>query len=163
MIEFWVSVGVGILSALIPVANAEAYVVGNEVAGLGDMVPVAVGIGVGQTFGKVALFLSVRWGRQTPFVKKRRADPRPPRTRFGVWLRRTLDFLVHLIEHRWWGVPILFLAASVGIPPLYPVAFLAGATRINVWLFTVVVLVGRQLRFLALALGVSGVIPMLPV
>lgn len=163
MIEFWVSVGVGILSALIPVANAEAYVIGNEVTGIGGMLPVAVGIGIGQTLGKVALFLSIRWGRQTPFVKKRRADPRPPRTRFRAWLRRTMDFLVRLIEDRRWGVPILFLAASIGIPPLYPVAFLAGATKINVWLFTLVVLVGRELRFVALALGVAGVIPMLAV
>lgn len=161
MIEFWVSVGMGIVSAVIPVANAEAYVVGNEVVGLGALVPVALGVGLGQTVGKVALFLSVRWGRQTPFIRKRRAARRPPRTRFGAWWRRTMDLLVHLIEHRRWGLLTLFLAATVGIPPLYPVAFLAGATRINLWVFTMVVLLGRELRFLALALGAAGVLPLL--
>ena len=55
-----------------------------------------------------------------------------------------------------WGLPIVLLAAVVGIPPLYAVALLAGATKMSAVWFALVVLVGRVTRFVLLALGVGG-------
>jgi membrane protein YqaA with SNARE-associated domain len=45
---------------------------------------------------------------------------------------------------------ILFASASLGFPPLYVIAVLAGQLRVNIWLFVSTCLVGRFLRFLAL-------------
>jgi membrane protein YqaA with SNARE-associated domain len=47
------------------------------------------------------------------------------------------------------------VAAVVGIPPLYAVALLAGATKMRIGLFGLVVLVGRIGRFVLFALGVQ--------
>ena len=55
------AVGFGIGSAVIPVMNAEAYVLGVGVSGALDPVVAAIGVSVGQTIGKVAMFLAVRY------------------------------------------------------------------------------------------------------
>ena len=47
------------------------------------------------------------------------------------------------------------LAAVVGVPPLYAVALLAGATTMRLPWFAAVVLLGRSLRFVLVALGVG--------
>lgn len=151
------SVGFGVLSAIVPVANAEAYVIGSQVSAVAGAVPVAVGVGLGQTVGKLVLFLSVRQGRQLPFVRHRRAAARrqqvgPARARFRAGAARLLE----LVGRKRWGLPIVLLAAVVGLPPLYGVALLAGATTMRTGWFTLVVLLGRTARFVLLALGVGG-------
>jgi len=70
------SVGFGVISAIVPVANAEAYVIGSQVSALAGPVPIAVGVGVGQMFGKLILFLSVRQGKELPFIRRRREEAR---------------------------------------------------------------------------------------
>lgn len=151
------SVGFGVLSAIVPVANAEAYVIGSQVSAVAGAVPVAVGVGLGQTVGKLVLFLGVRQGRQLPFVRHRRAAARrqqvgPARARFRAGAARLLE----LVGRKRWGLPIVLLAAVVGLPPLYAVALLAGATKMRTGWFTLLVLVGRTARFVLLALGVGG-------
>ncbi|HEY0695788.1 MAG TPA: hypothetical protein VGD71_42965, partial [Kribbella sp.] len=47
------AVGFGIGSAVVPVLNAEAYILGVGVSGALDPVVAAVGVSVGQTIGKV--------------------------------------------------------------------------------------------------------------
>jgi hypothetical protein len=54
VIEFFVSVGYGVLSSLIPIFNSEIYIVASQVGGFTDEVTTAVGCAVGQTIGKVA-------------------------------------------------------------------------------------------------------------
>ncbi len=153
------SVGFGVLSAIVPLANAEAYVIGSQVSAVAGVVPVALGVGVGQTIGKLVLFLSVRQGRELPFVRHRRAEARrqstehgPARMRFRAGVAR----LLALVGRKRWGLPIVLLAAVVGLPPLYAVALLAGATTMRTGWFTLMVLVGRITRFVLLALGVGG-------
>lgn len=151
------SVGFGVLSAIVPVASAEAYVIGSQVAAVAGAVPVAVGVGLGQTVGKLVLFLSVRQGRELRFFRHRRAEARrqsvsPARARFRAGAARLLE----LVARKRWGLPIVLLAAVVGLPPLYAVALLAGATTMRTGWFTVMVLVGRIARFVLLALGVGG-------
>ena len=54
------SIGFGVVSAIVPVANAEAYIVASQMTALAGAIPIAVGVAVGQTIGKLVLFLGVR-------------------------------------------------------------------------------------------------------
>jgi membrane protein YqaA with SNARE-associated domain len=114
-------------------------------------------VGIGQMVGKLLLFLGVRRGREFA-VFRRRGHNRPARTigptraRVRVLLARLLD----LVGQKRWGLPIVLLAAVVGVPPLYAVALLAGATRMPVLGFALTVLVGRVTRFVLVATGSGG-------
>jgi membrane protein YqaA with SNARE-associated domain len=151
------SIGFGAVSAVMPVANAEAYVIASQMSSVAGVLPIAAGVGVGQTIGKLLLFLSVRRGRQFRFVRHQREKIRvatvgPVRQQF----QSVIGTLLRLVGTARWGLPIVFLAAVVGFPPLYAVALLAGATRMSIVRFGVVVLVGRITRFVLVALGVTG-------
>jgi membrane protein YqaA with SNARE-associated domain len=151
------SVGFGTLSAVLPVANAEAYVAASQFSHAAGPVAVVVGIAVGQTIGKILLFYGVRRGKEFKGVRHRRAVLRmrpvgPARARF----RASVRSLLTLVGRKRWGLPITFVAAVVGLPPLYAVALLAGATRMRLHHFGAVVLVGRLLRFVLVAYGVEG-------
>ena len=92
-----------------------------------------------------------------PFIRHRRAEARREavgraRARFRAVVARLLE----LVGQKRWGLPIVLLAAVVGLPPLYAVALLAGATTMRAIWFALVVLVGRITRFVLLALGVGG-------
>ena len=151
------TVGFGVLSAIVPLANAEAYVFTSQVSHSIDPVPVALGIAVGQTVGKVLLFYGVRRGKNLPGIRHQRAALRrrpvgPARAR----LRAVLQTLLDLVGKKRSGLPITFVAAFLGVPPLYAVALLAGATRMRIGWFAIVVLAGRVLRFGLVAYGVGG-------
>ena len=150
------SVAFGVVSAIVPVVNAEVYVLVSQVSAVAGVVPVAVGVGIGQTIGKCLLFLGVRRGRQFRFVREHRATARTePRGRVRQAWHDTLQFLLRLVGTKRWGLPITFLAAVVGVPPLYAVALLAGATTMKLRYFAPIVLVGRITRFLLVAYGVA--------
>lgn len=150
------SVAFGVVSAIVPVVNAEVYVLVSQVSAVAGVVPVAVGVGIGQTIGKCLLFLGVRRGRQFRFVREHRATARTePRGRVRQAWHDTLQFLLRLVGTKRWGLPITFLAAVVGVPPLYAVALLAGATTMRLRYFAPIVLVGRTIRFLLVAYGVA--------
>lgn len=149
------SIGYGVLSALVPVANAEAYVIASQVSQLAGAVPVAVGLAVGQSVGKLILFMAVRQGQELWFVRHRSAVVRP----VGRWrsrLRAAVATLLGLLGQDRWGLPVVLLAAVVGLPPLYAVALLAGATRMRAVPFVLTVLVGRTVRFVLVATGTHG-------
>lgn len=159
LVALTTSVAYGVGSAVVPVLNAEAYVVASQVASVAGALPVAVGVAVGQTIGKLLLFLGVRRGREFRVTRHRAAptDPRPKspaRQGFDRFVRSLLD----LVGRKRWGLPVTFLAAVVGLPPLYAVALLAGATRMRAVWFAAVVLAGRVLRFVAVALGVHALV-----
>jgi membrane protein YqaA with SNARE-associated domain len=152
-----VSAGYGLLSAVVPIANAEAYVVAAQAAGRSHGLLVAIAVAVGQTIGKAGLFLGVRHGRRSRFFNRRRADApvRPPRPPRMPRLQRMIDRLLALVGSRW-GVPITLLGSVVGVPPIYPLAMVAGATTMRLPLFCAAVLVGRCIRFGLLAFGVDA-------
>ncbi len=150
------SVAFGVVSAIVPVANAEVYVLASQMTAVAGAVPVAVGVGIGQTLGKCLLFLGVRRGRQFRFVREHRAAARAERVgRFRQGLRDVIAVLLRLVGTPRWGLPITFGAAVLGFPPLYAVALLAGATTMRLAWFAAVVLVGRVTRFLLVAYGVT--------
>ena len=156
------SVGFGVVSAVVPVVNAEVYVITSQVSAVAGLIPVAIGIGVGQTVGKVLLFQAVRQGRESRFARHRRERTRrrpkgPARQQFDEFIA----VLLGLVGTKRWGLPITLLAAVVGIPPLYAVALLAGATAMRTGWFALVVLVGRITRFVLVALGATGFLAVL--
>lgn len=155
------SVGYGVVSAVIPVVNAEAYVIASQISTAAGPVSVAIGIGIGQTIGKALLFLGVRRGKDFPFVRHRIIRTGRPVGRVRARGRASIAWLLGLVGQKRWGLPIVFIAAVVGIPPLLAVALLAGATRMKLGYFIPVVLVGRVGRFVIVALGIHQIHPWL--
>jgi len=156
--ELALAVGFGIGSAVIPVMNAEAYVLGVGVSGALDPVVAAVGVSVGQTIGKIAMFLAVRY--RPGYAAKKDKEPKPVnldtrRGRLIQWNRGVSKRLLDALSDRRWGIPVTLLSSAVGVPPLYGVALIAGASRMGVITFSLSVLAGRLARFITLALGVS--------
>ncbi|NEA35902.1 hypothetical protein [Streptomyces sp. SID13031] len=152
------AIGFGIGSAVIPVLNAEVYVIGVGASGKLDPVVAGIGVSVGQTIGKVAMFLAVRY--RPGYAAKKGKAPKPVdlgtrRGRFVQWNRDVSKRLLDALSDRRWGIPVTLLSSSVGIPPLYGVALIAGASRMGVVTFSLSVLAGRAARFIALALGVG--------
>lgn len=152
------AVGFGIGSAVIPVLNAEAYIAGVGVSGLLDPVVAAVGVSVGQTLGKVAMFVAVR--HRPGYAARKDKEPRAVdlstrRGRLVQWNRDVSKRLLDALSTPRWGIPVTLLSALVGIPPLYGVALIAGASRMRLITFSLSVLAGRSARFVALAIGVS--------
>jgi membrane protein YqaA with SNARE-associated domain len=152
------AVGFGIGSAVIPVLNAEVYVLGVGASGALDPVVAAIGVSVGQTIGKVAMFLAVRY--RPGYAAEKGKEPKPVdldtrRGRLIQWNRDISKRLLDALSDRRWGIPVTLLSSSIGIPPLYGVALIAGASRMGLVSFTLSVLAGRAARFITLALGVS--------
>jgi membrane protein YqaA with SNARE-associated domain len=54
---------------------------------------------------------------------------------------------------------VMFVAASVGIPPLLVMAAVAGMLKMPMWVFLPTVFVGRSIRFGLLFLGVDAFLP----
>ncbi|MET9314173.1 hypothetical protein ABZX12_20385 [Kribbella sp. NPDC003505] len=152
------AVGFGIGSAVVPFLNAEAYVLGVGVTHALNPVVAAVGVAVGQTIGKVAMFLAVRY--RPGYAARRTKEPKAVDldTRWGRFVQRNRDLSKRLLDamsDSRWGMPVTLLSAFVGIPPLYGVALIGGASRMRTAVFTLAVLLGRGARFVLLALGVG--------
>jgi len=157
LIALLTSIGFGTVSAVVPVVNAEAYVIASQLSAVIGPIPIAIGVAIGQTVGKLLLFFGVRQGKELPFIKHRREVRQqrpvgPARARFRAAMAKLLD----LVGQERWGLPIVLVAAIVGIPPLYAVALLAGATTMSPVWFGLTVLVGRLCRFLLVATGFYG-------
>jgi membrane protein YqaA with SNARE-associated domain len=145
------------VSAVVPVVNAEAYVIASQMSAVIGPIPIAIGVAIGQTVGKLVLFFGVREGKELPFIKHRREVGQqrqvgPARARFRAAMAKLLD----LVGQERWGLPIVLVAAIVGFPPLYAVALLAGATTMRPIWFGLTVFVGRLCRFLLVASGFHG-------
>lgn len=156
--ELVLAIGFGVGSAVVPVMNAEAYVLGVGVSGALDPVVAAVGVSVGQTLGKLAMFLAVRY--RPGYATKKDKEPKAVnldtrRGRLIQWNRDVSERLLDALSDRRWGIPVTVLSAVIGIPPLYGVALIAGASRMGLLTFSLSVLAGRGARFVTLALGVS--------
>lgn len=153
------AVGFGIGSAVVPFMNAEAYVLGVGVTNALNPIVAASGIAVGQTIGKVAMFLAVRY--RPGYAARKTKEPKPVDldTRWGRFVQRNRDLSKRLLDamsDSRWGIPVTLLSAFVGVPPLYGVALIGGASRMKTVVFALSVLVGRGGRFILLALGISA-------
>jgi membrane protein YqaA with SNARE-associated domain len=150
------TVGVGLVSALVPVVNAELYLLAivataaSPAAGVGAV----VGLAVGQVAGKVCLFLAARRGRAAGERWRGRHAPSPPRLEPAAWRRRLSHWALRGLGLLDRGLPaagVLFTSAAVGMPPLAVTTVAAGARRTPASLFVVCALSGRLVRFGILA------------
>ncbi len=130
-------------SALLPFVNIEAYLaaVGAAIRDVGVW-EVAAAAAIGQTAGKVGLYYAADWAMRLPWIRKKMASPK--------WARSYERWQTWIDEHPGGTGGLLFASASVGFPPLYVMAVLAGQLRVNIWLFVSTCLVGRYIRFLVL-------------
>lgn len=161
--DMWVwqlvlAVGFGIGSAVVPFMNAEAYVLALGATNTLNPVTAAIGVTIGQTIGKVAMFLAVRY--RPGYAAHKHKEPKALNldTRWGRLRQRNRDLSKRLLDamsDSRWGFPVTLLSAFVGVPPLYGVALIGGASRMRTVVFAVSVLIGRGARFILLALGVS--------
>jgi membrane protein YqaA with SNARE-associated domain len=136
--------------------NAEAYVIASQMSAVIGPIPIAIGIAIGQTIGKLLLFFGVREGKELPFVRHRRSSETALHRAGPARLRAVIAKLLDLVGQKRWGLPIVLIAAVIGFPPLYAVALLAGATTMRPLWFGLTVFVGRLCRFVLVASGFHG-------
>lgn len=147
MILLLSSFGVSVASALIPLINIELYLATVSATGAGAAVGVALVAAAGQTVGKIVWYEVVRRSIESPWAQKKLSGPRV-RASYDKWMGR-------LQGRPWYGGAVMFLAASVGIPPLLVMAAVAGALRMPMVVFLPTVFVGRALRFWLVITGVD--------
>ena len=154
-IEVFSSIGYGILSSIVPIFHTEAFIVAAVGAKVLSPLELSIGLAVGHTIGKQMMFLAVRHGKKLPWMERQSAKEVEASSWRGRW-RRWSNRTTHLVENPRWGYPILFVSAAAGLPPVYGTALVAGATRMSLWGFSAVMLVGFFIRCLVLAYATVG-------
>ncbi len=138
----------GVLSALFPLINMEAYIAGVA-AIIGDINIwlLAFVAGVGQAVGKIPWYEVSRSSMEWPYIRRKLENP--------DW-RRRYDRVKNLTDERQWvGLALLFASSLVAIPPLAITAVLAGQLQFSRVLFYITIIVGRTLQFAALLGGIA--------
>lgn len=145
------SSGTGLLSALVPLVNAEVYAVavGTTASPLVALLS-AVALAAGQTGGKWAWYTSGKKG-----VEMRKRSLRKKRADDGQERAGRLAVLAERLHDRRSSAGIVLLSGSVGLPPLALVAVAAGATRMRLRDFLLCCFAGRTLRFGAVLLPLA--------
>jgi membrane protein YqaA with SNARE-associated domain len=139
MSMWWSTFGLCILSALIPIVNAELILLGAvTLAPRGWAIPLAVAATLGQMIGKVVIY----------HVGK--GAVRLPGRRIQATLRRAE---ARLNAHQGTENGVYFLSALLGIPPYYLIAITSGMMHYPLPRFILLGFVGRFIRFSALALA----------
>jgi len=145
---FWLTFAFGVVSAVIPIFNMEAYisVVYANTQQYPALALAFVG-SVGQNLGKLVWYYLSVGALDIPWLQRRMDTP-----------RRQASF------ERWrsyvQGRPVLsglltFVSAAIGFPPFFAMAMVAGTLRMNVVVFFISGLAGRTLFFWAWLLGVG--------
>ncbi|WP_310964203.1 VTT domain-containing protein [Nocardioides terrisoli] len=138
----------GTLSAVIPVFNMEAYIVlaYARSSGHSELALAAIG-SLGQNIGKLVWYYAARGALDIPWLQQKLAEPKRQKSyekwRQQVEGRPALSFV------------LTFVSATVGFPPFFAIAMIAGTLRMNVVVFFVAGLVGRTLFFWAILAGVG--------
>ena len=71
--------GFGLAGSVLPLANAEAFIVASVATGVLGPVPVGVLLGAGQGVGKMLVFQGIRQGRRQLVRRRPRREPAPIR------------------------------------------------------------------------------------
>ncbi len=150
--------GFGIASALLPVVlNAELYIIGlGALVGPRRLVLAVLCLVAGTVLGKAIVFELIRRG-STKWSFSRSAQRRVPTHRVTRALRHGGDRLLVLLSHPYLGSATVLVSSLVSVPPLALVTVLAAASRQPLWLFLLMVGIGRTVQFVALAFVVHSV------
>jgi membrane protein YqaA with SNARE-associated domain len=154
------TVAMGALSAFVPLTPIEPYLVGLVAATGYPPLPLAVAAAAGQSAGKVAIFLTARGTLRSAWLRRwrdwyaGRCPARVPRLRpVRVAMRR----LTALMDRPALTAPMVFVSAVSSLPPLLATSVYAARTRVPAPLFGLACLLGRAVRFTALAVAGSAV------
>jgi membrane protein YqaA with SNARE-associated domain len=142
------TLGFGVVSAVIPIFNMEAYIAvvyANTQAH--SALLIAVIGSLGQNIGKLVWYYLSMGALDIPWLKRRMDTPKRQAS-FERWRA-----YVH-------GRPVMsglltFVSAAVGFPPFFAMAMVAGTLRMNVVVFFISGLLGRTLFFWAWLEGVG--------
>ncbi len=147
----------GVGSSLLPMfLNAEAYVLalGALTESRVFLIWLIAALSVGTVIGKMLVFELARKGRQ----RLTRRERREPRHRITLRFRQFSEWMLGLLDRPYLGAATVFVSSAFMVPPLAIVTILAGASRQPLWLFSLMVLIGRTLQYLAIALLLHSVI-----
>jgi membrane protein YqaA with SNARE-associated domain len=129
-------------SAALPFVNSELYLLAAYILVPPDQVPLLViAAGVGAMGGKAVLYLAGSGALRLPSARLRNAVDAAKLQYARAGGRGNLV-----------GGAVVLFSAMVGLPPFYPISIMAGALRFPFWPFMVLGLIGRTIRFGALAL-----------
>ncbi|MGC4891629.1 hypothetical protein [Micromonospora sp. DT227] len=156
------TVGVGFISAFLPVVPAEPYLVGLVATTTTNPALLAVAAALGQSVGKLTIFLTARGTLRSPMLRHWLARKRALVARRGDSasqhpgrLRRMANRLVTVVSadrHRITGPLLLFVSAFTGVPPLIVMTFTAAAGKMRTAVFAATCLLGRTARMMVVAL-----------
>lgn len=143
---FAASFAVAIISGLVPVVNAELYLVGVVLAvgGIPEALLLAVIVALGQMVAKIVMYQAAlratNLGKRSP-----RLEPKIEKARAYVekWRSKPLS--------------VSFVSATLGLPPFYLVSLVAGMLQVPFRAFFIVGLIGRTLRFATIAVIAAAV------
>lgn len=149
MILWLTTFAFSIASALLPFLPMEVYVLGAAKAQPGTAAAISLGIaaGAGATVGKIVWYELARRGSESAWAQKKLSKPKI-KASYEKWVAR-------MQGRPWYAAGIIFLASSVGLPPLLAMAAVAGLLKMPMWVYVPTVFVGRSLRFSLLFLGVD--------
>ncbi|RHW24595.1 hypothetical protein D0Z08_24065 [Nocardioides immobilis] len=149
MILWLTTFAVSIASALLPFLPMEVYILGAAATEPGVPAAITLGIaaGAGATIGKIIWYEAARRGIDSKWAQKKLAAPKV-KAGYEKWVARMQGRPVY-------AASIMFLAASVGLPPLLVMAAVGGLLKMPMWVFIPTVFLGRTVRFTLLFLGVD--------
>lgn len=139
--------GVAFASALLPLINIEVYLGALAAENIGSVWSLAAVAAAGQMVGKIIYYYLGRNSLSWSWVRRKTDSPKFQAS-LEKWRHRVGDRPV-------FGGLLVFLAASVGLPPLAIISVIAGSLRLSFPVFVVTGYVGRVLRF-ATILGSVG-------
>jgi membrane protein YqaA with SNARE-associated domain len=139
------TLAVGVLSGLIPLINGEIYLVGVVLltGKLWPAIVLALLVAVGQMIAKVVLYKAASGATELGKTSKLGRKIEAARTKLEKWKDKPLA--------------VTFISAITGLPPFYLVTLLAGALGVRFRTFIILGIIGRILRFVAIALIVLWV------
>lgn len=131
------SFAIAVISGVVPIVNAELYLIAACVA-VGQVpaaIAIAVLVALGQMVAKAGIYRAARCATE---LGKRHSGKHAAK----------LDRARKLVEkHGSKPLSLTFLSASVGLPPFYVVSIVAGMLAVRFQAFFMVGLAGRTLRF----------------
>jgi len=142
LLAFLTTFGVCALSAVIPLVNAEIYLLGASALAPRELaIPLIVAAATGQMLGKSVMYFAGVGALRLPSERLRRMVARvDERYRTAGKGGATL------------GGGIILLSAIVGLPPFYVVSIACGLFRIPFVQFLVLGTIGRLIRFAVIVL-----------
>lgn len=155
-----ITLGVAFGSAIVPLINAELFVIGLCASQPG--VPwlwLGGAVAVGQIAGKLMYYLAARGSIRLPkFLHDRLHRERPMTPRRVRWQLRTkairgkIEALRERCQrHPHWMTGTYGVSSLVGLPPFMATSVLAGMVRMRLTTFLAAGLAGRWVRFSLLA------------